>query len=75
MNLPAAKVPGLIVPKIGWYGFPAEMELKEAAALITNARESLMPKNYLVDDDAIIATIVDGEYNGVMEVATLLSSV
>jgi D-arabinose 5-phosphate isomerase GutQ len=75
MSLPTTKVPGLIVPRVGWYGFPAEIELKEAINLVKNARQSHPSEKSVLDDDTIIATIENGQFSGVLEVATLLSGV
>jgi D-arabinose 5-phosphate isomerase GutQ len=72
MNTSATKIHGLIVPSREFIRIPAEMDLKESIVRIQSARISRVTQAY--SDDAIVATMSNGEIIGVVEVATLLAS-
>jgi hypothetical protein len=50
------------------------MQLHAAVSWIMSVRESHNYGGAIYDDDSIVATMVGGEVTGVVEVATILSS-
>jgi D-arabinose 5-phosphate isomerase GutQ len=71
MSHAATSIPGLIVSKQHWTTLPGDMDLKEAITWVKSARDLVNVRGASYDD-AILATTVDGEISGVLEVATLL---
>lgn len=72
MNTSATKIHGLIVPSREFLPIAADVDLKDAIARIQNARLSGGVESY--SDDAIVATMTNGEIVGVVEIASLLAS-
>lgn len=68
MDVAATRVPGLVVWRRDWICVPGDMELAEAAAMIKLRGETFS------NEAAIVATMRDGEIEGVLEIDTLLAS-
>jgi D-arabinose 5-phosphate isomerase GutQ len=74
MNLLATEVPGLIVAKKDWISIPVDMPLSDAVSWIMSVTGSPNCGATSSGDDSIVVTVANGKVTGVVEVATMVSS-
>ncbi|EKD20910.1 uncharacterized protein L3040_005846 [Drepanopeziza brunnea f. sp. 'multigermtubi'] len=70
MDEPATCIQRLMVPSKDWIKLPADMSVAHAKAVIASSR---VAGELRYADDAILATMVEGEVVGLMEIATLMA--
>jgi D-arabinose 5-phosphate isomerase GutQ len=73
MDEPVMCIEGLMVASKEWISIPAETDLEQAKDWIKSMRRTSSSAEAKFGDDAILATIVDGEVDGVMEVGDLMA--
>jgi D-arabinose 5-phosphate isomerase GutQ len=73
MDEPVMCIEGLMVASKEWISIPAETDLEKAKDWIKSMRRTSSPGEAKFGNDAILATIVDGQVDGVMEVGELMA--
>ncbi|KAL3424083.1 SIS domain-containing protein (sugar isomerase) [Phlyctema vagabunda] len=73
MDEPANSIAGLMVPNSEWIQIAADTDIDVAVERIKSMRSTLEDGESRYGDDAILATVQDGEVTGVMEVAALFT--
>jgi D-arabinose 5-phosphate isomerase GutQ len=70
----ATKVRGLVVTTPEWIVVREDISVREAIAFLEAAKAESEHGKMAYDDDAVIATAVEGKVTGVVEIATLMAA-
>ncbi|KFY25516.1 hypothetical protein V491_01714, partial [Pseudogymnoascus sp. VKM F-3775] len=70
----ATKVRGLVVTTPEWIVVREDISVREAIAFLEAAKKESARGEATYDDDAVIATAVEGNVTGVVEIATLMAA-
>ncbi|KAL5348844.1 hypothetical protein ACLOAV_006267 [Pseudogymnoascus australis] len=73
MDKLATKVRGLVVTTPEWIVVREDISVREAIAFLEAAKMESARGEATYDDDAVIATVVEGRVTGVVEIATLMA--
>ena len=71
MDEPVKCIEGLMVASKEWISIPAKTDLEKAKDWIKSMRRTSSSGEAKFGNDAILATIMDGQVDGVMEVGSL----
>ncbi|KFY36363.1 hypothetical protein V494_05083 [Pseudogymnoascus sp. VKM F-4513 (FW-928)] len=74
MDKLATKVRGLVVTTPEWIVVREDISVREAIAFLEAAKKESARGEATYDDDAVIATVVEGNVTGVVEIATLMAA-
>lgn len=74
MDKLATKVRGLVVTTPEWIVVREDISVREAIAFLEAAKNESARGEAAYDDDAVIATAVEGRVTGVVEIATLMAT-
>ncbi|KFY13362.1 hypothetical protein V492_03315, partial [Pseudogymnoascus sp. VKM F-4246] len=74
MDKLATKVRGLVVTTPEWIVVREDISVREAIAFLETAKKESARGEATYDDDAVIATVVEGNVTGVVEIATLMAA-